>query len=364
MRHKIHILFPSEWAAYSPTLLNLVEVLGKDCEVVVTCFDNGKYNNSSLDPVVFKIKHLPYMMFALLAALGLYGAYKKAMMRYSIRREGADVLIGVDNLGLAAALECAPKAHFLSLEISRSALFNRLDWGRVASVAIQTQERLDYLFPARKPDNVFILPNSPRMSVGSPGCKPQNPDGIFNVVLLGNLIPSHGLYICIDAVAAMERVVLTLKGNLSDNVRHNIEVSYGSLLGSKRLLIDDSYTPQDRLIPYLSRFDAGFCFYDFNQLKRNFNYQSSPSGKMYAYMAAGVPTIGSDIVGLSPIRKFDAGILLQEHSPAKICAAIDTLRQGHARYRQGCFQAAKSFDFDAHAEPYKKYLFEAMANAS
>ncbi|MDD2465956.1 MAG: hypothetical protein PHI97_18310 [Desulfobulbus sp.] len=364
MKHKIHILFPSEWAAYSPTLLNLAEVLGKDCEVVVTCFDNGKYNNSSLDPVLFKIERLPYAMFALLAALGLYGTYKKAMLRYAIRREGADVLIGVDNLGLAAVLECAPKAHFLSLEISRSALFNRLDWGRVASVAIQTQERLDYLFPARKPDNVFILPNSPRMSVGSPGCKPQDPDGIFNVVLLGNLIPSHGLYICIDAVAAMERVVLTLKGNLSDNVRHNIEVSYGSLLGSKRLLIDDSYTPQDRLIPYLSRFDAGFCFYDFNQLKRDFNYQSSPSGKMYAYLAAGVPTIGSDIVGLNPIRKFDAGILLHEHSSAKICAAIDTLRQRHARYRQGCLQAARNFDFDAHAKPYKKYLLEAMANAS
>jgi len=310
------------------------------------------------------MERLPYAMFALLAAFGLYDAYKKAMLCYAIRREGTDILIGVDNLGLAAALECTPKAHFLSLEISRNALFNRLDWGRGASVAIQTQERLNYPFPDRKPDNVFILPNSPRMSVGPQGCKPQDSYGMFNTVLLGNLIPSHGLYICIDAVAAMDKVVLTLKGNLSDNVRYDIELRYGSLLSSNRLLVDSSYTAQDGLIPYLSRFDAGFCFYDFDQLKKDFNYQSSPSGKMYAYIAAGVPTIGLDIVGLRPIREFDAGILLQEYSPTKICEAIDTLRQGHARYRRGCFQAARAFDFDSHAKLYKKYLLATMANAS
>lgn len=357
MKCKIHILYPSEWVAYSPTILNLAEVLAEDNDVIVTCFDNGKYNNSGLDSARFNTVRVPYANFFLLAALGQYGAYKRKALHHCVRRESADILVGVDSIGIAAALDCSPRAHFLSLEISRDVLFNSIDWGRVDSVAIQTQERLDYLFPGKKPDNVFFLPNSPRKCILEPVRESSNSGRNFRAVLLGNLIPSHGLYICIDALDNMDALSLVLKGNISAKIQNEINLRYGRLLDSGRLLIDASYTPQSELIDYLIGFDVGLCFYDFDRiLKNDFNYLSSPSGKMHAYIASGVPVIGSDIVGLRLVREFNAGVLLRECSPESICAAVEQLRKGHEKYRKGCMEAARACNFDAHVAPYKTFL--------
>ena len=42
---QVLIVFPDEWVAYSPTVLNMVSALSSDFEVTVLAFENGLYDN-------------------------------------------------------------------------------------------------------------------------------------------------------------------------------------------------------------------------------------------------------------------------------------------------------------------------------
>jgi len=358
MRRKVQILFPSEWVAYSPTILNLVTALREDFEVFVTAFDNGKYNNNQLDPKVFHLIRIPYVFFLILAFFGAYSWFKTLLLRRSIQKDKSRLLIGVDKIGFEAALRCSRSAHFLSLELNKNNSFIHSKIDNISSIAIQSNERLEYLFPDKKPDNIFILPNSlpfiPPKRISNNFNK-----NFFNIIFLGNAIPSHGIFICIDAVHDTPFTKLTIKGPINYKNRTKIENNYKNLIKSGRLHIDSSYVNQDDLINYLQNFDAGFCFYDFNRIsKDDFNYQSSPSGKMYAYFTAAVPIIGSDIIGLKPVREFSAGVLLKELSTKNIKKSIYDLRTDYHYYQNGCISASKFFDFNLHVQRYKQFLLK------
>lgn len=358
MRRKVHILFPSEWVAYSPTILNLVTALREDFEVFVTAFDNGKYKNSQLDPNVFNLIRIPYVIFLILVFIGGYRWLKKILLCRSAKKEKAEILIGVDNIGLEAALSCSRSAHFLSLELDKNNNFIHYNIENIISIAIQTKERLDYLFPEKKPDNTFILPNSLPFIHTERITKNLNKKK-FNIIFLGNAIPAHGIFICIDAIHDTPFTKLTIKGPINSINRNKIENNYKDLIKCDRLYIDSIYINQNDLINYLRDFDAGFCFYDFNRIsKDDFNYQSSPSGKMYAYFTATVPIIGSDIIGLKPAREFSAGILLKELSTKNIQKSIDDLRNNYEYYQNGCVNASKFFDFNLHVQRYKQFLLD------
>ena len=45
---QVLIVFPDEWVAYSPTVLNMVSALSSDFEVTVLAFENGLYDNTAL----------------------------------------------------------------------------------------------------------------------------------------------------------------------------------------------------------------------------------------------------------------------------------------------------------------------------
>ncbi|HEX6160189.1 MAG TPA: hypothetical protein VF111_08495, partial [Thermoanaerobaculia bacterium] len=97
----------------------------------------------------------------------------------------------------------------------------------------------------------------------------------------------------------------------------------------------------------------GFCFYDFNILARDdFNYVSCPSGKLFNYLAAGVPVIGSDVLGLQPVREKGCGVLLPDPTPHAIAEAIAMIEADRDGYRARCLAASVDFDFRAHLDRF------------
>lgn len=361
MKEHVVIIFPTEWVAYSPTILNLVEALCRDCQVLVVAFDNGKYNNQGLDPDIFKLIRIPAWLFKVMAAFGIYRIVKSLLFRQFLRRTPARIVIGVDGIGLYVAQRVYGKSHFLSLEIEHDCYFRCADPQKIISVAIQTKERLNYLFPDGIKVPFFLLPNSPvfeKLPEENTEYKiVEFNDRNIKAIFMGNIIPQHGLLICIDAIATTSNIILTMKGIISQKIRKLLQERYAILFKQCRLVVDDSYTPQKNILDYLRQFDVGFCFYDFDLItQNNFNYISSPSGKMYNYFAAGVPVIGSEIIGLCAVRNFDAGILLSDLSPQSILDAIDQVKVNHERFKQGCLRAASTLDFAINVKSYKDFL--------
>lgn len=356
---KVVIIFPSEWAAYSPTILGLVHILQPISQVKVIAIDNGRYDNSKLDKKVFSFIRIPSLIAKILGILGLYKTTKFLLLKQAAKDLPADVVIGVDSIGLYTAQNIYRKGHFLSLEIEKDIYFLKSSKGTIESIAIQSQERLSHLFPAIKStkmyDRCFILPNSP--AIAELHENKQFPHRPFRIVFLGNVIPSHGIFLCCEAIARMSDVVLTIKGSMRCSILRKLRTRYDSLLKSGAITIDRSYTPQSDLVDYLSQFDAGFCLYDFNHISRHdFNYTSSPSGKMFSYFCAGVPVIGTNIVGLSPVNRYNAGILIDSCNPNVIREAIAEIKQNTIKYRKGCYNAAHAFDFNRHAIKYAHFL--------
>ena len=354
---KIIISFPHEWVAYSPTILNLVEIFQNYSEIKVLFIDNGKYNNKELPEQFISLK-VPPTLFKILALFGLYEKYKINLLTSHLMRFDADIAIGVDNVGILSVQQTFTKGHFLSLEIKRDKFFRMLNSQAIQSIAVQSEERLNYLYPDAPPFPVFFIPNSP---IYNPikYASDKNTTTIFKTIFLGNIIPSHGVYHCIDAINKIPFTSITLKGHLNKGTKKIILKKYKKLILEGRLIIDESYTQQSELIRSIQSFDAGFCLYDIQLIKKNdFNYISSPSGKMYTYLAAGVPIIGSDILGLRQVSEFNAGCLLPNLNIDNIEKAIEKIQREYKTIKLNCLKAAEELDFKSYAMKYLKFLLD------
>ncbi|WP_444994553.1 hypothetical protein [Aliikangiella sp. IMCC44359] len=357
---KILIIFPDEWIAYSPSILNLSTYLTtkKKVEVNIICFDNGRYpiDTQSIDASVHIIKN-SRLKNALLSVVKLHQWYKKKLIKKKASQIKFDVIIGVDLLGVKTALETHSSAHLFSLEIKKSDFLLNTSNSQIKSIAIQTQERYNYLFENQN-RNTYYIQNAPDYNSDIQPSNYKTGDQL-KVVCFGNLIPQHGVFQCIDYLNFDPDSNLTLTGRLSSKFESKIKTQYAQLIEKNRLILDKNYIPQSEVIQYLANFHIGLCFYDFNLIKQDdFNYISSPSGKLFNYYAAGMPVIANDILGLQSVNEFKAGVLLKEVNGESIKQAINTVKSNYQSYQQSAINAAKHFDFSKAVPPFAEMLLK------
>ncbi len=355
MKQRVLIVFPVEWASYSPTLINLVNALEDDFDVRVLAFDNGQYKNSQLPARNYSFIWMPPGLIRVFDTLQLYKALRAVLLLIRLLREKADHVIGVDSVGLWAAQLRFGRAHFLSLEAKRDYLFRLCRRTRIMSVIIQTTERYEFLFGQRSlhPLRTFLIQNAPVLTASGVLRHPEE----RHLIYFGNIIPEHGIFQCLEVMRILPEMKLTVKGIMSAEISEEIRQRFPDLISSGRVDLDPDYLPQEEVVSYLSRFSAGFCFYDFNLIKKNdFNYLSAPSGKLFNYYAAGVPVIGSDILGLQSVRDYATGVLLQELTPETIANGVRDVLKRHASMRKACAVAAREFDFGVRVQPFVEFL--------
>lgn len=350
-RPHVLIVFPDEWPAYSPTLLNLVRALADDFTVRVIAFDGEGYRNDSLDRSVFDLIRIAAPWSRGLRRVRMFEVAKVALLFRALRRVRADHVIAVDSLSAFVVQRLCARYHYLSLEAKRDRWFRSLDRRRIDTVLIQSEERFRHLFPDGGPEHMLLF-NSPYLDPYSP--RPRDPRGL---VYLGNVVPKHGIYDCLDALRLLPEWRLTIRGIVTESVAAEVDRRYGDLARDGRLVVDGTYIEQAAIAEYLSAFSVGFCFYDFELIGAgDFNYISCPSGKLFNYYAAGLAVIGSDILGLRSVRDHDAGILLSTVTPQAIARAVTTIAADPDRYRKHSLAAAREFDFAASVTPFRDRL--------
>jgi len=359
------ILFPDDWAIYSPTLTRLVDRLAPYFDVKAFVLDTGRFDLSSLGADRYVRVRCPKSLAWALRKLGLFRITRSLLLaKHAFAARHVRHLVAVDGDGaLAAMLVGRSRFHFLSLEIRRHAFLRRAIPRRLQSIVIQTEDRLRFQFDSRSIAGVpiFYVQNAPSVpTVAPPSRLPVSREKGLKLVFMGNAIPAHGLEPMLALLRSLPESTLTLQGNVPDGSWRIIKASYADLLAEKRILVPDEFMAEEQLSDFLSQFDVGLCLYSLRGMQRyDFNYVSAPSGKMFNYFAAGIPVLGSDLLGLQPVKEHGAGMLVRDNSVEELSVAAEKIAADMDRYRDAARAAARHYDFAAATAPWLDYLRDA-----
>jgi glycosyltransferase involved in cell wall biosynthesis len=224
---------------------------------------------------------------------------------------------------------------------------------RIQSLIIQSEERKNILAPHFN-GKLFLLQNAPVFNLEM--LQKATPR-VHQLLFSGTAFERFGVMHCIDFIQTHPNYHLTIIGKVPDLENALIHKKYSQLINEKRLLIEKTYFSTNELIVEMGKYRIGFCFYDFSFPEiDNDNYKTAPSGKMFAYFAAGVPIIGIKIPGLLPIATFNAGVLIDELTTNAIEIALQEIEANYSEMVDGCFKAAMHFSFDNAMQPIASFL--------
>lgn len=362
MKHpEILILFPDDWAAYSPTLQRLVDQLRESSSVRVHAMDTGRFDNTALDPEIYRFVKIPARLGWISRKTGTYRLMRTLALVRAARHDSAQSthIIAIDADGTFAAFLLRRKFHYLSLEVGRHFFLQYLAHKYALSITSQSRQRLNFQFNPRTIDGkpIFFIQNAPVIGRQVPRSLAISRTSHPRFVYLGNAIPLHGLYRMLELVNAWPEATLTLQGIIPATELRIIHAEYGHLLTQGRLIISNSYVPEGKIEHFLADFDIGLCLYELGMWnRRNFNYLSVPAGKMFNYFAAGLPVIASNLIGLSPVTEYQAGVQVTHNDVESLREAAQLILARYNQYSVACLKAAADYDFRSSAAALINFL--------
>ncbi len=371
-RQKIIILFAGTHLAYSPTILQLYEALSVQHDVtilshIIPDFISQKPEGVNVifyeEPVWVKpsfLKKIEYFFLRRLyspakkmEAAGLklkVDYYKFLRVKNTINNGKYDRVIAVDTENLFYCSLMNRHVDFVSLELKIGETFLPfINKNIIDCVIIQTEERFNYLF---KEVNLkkFFIQNAP---VYKEFLWPQNKNGLLYG---GTAWNPFGFYHFLEYLKKYKDLSLTVQGAFPDLDKKKVTEEYNELLKEKLLIINDNYLKNEDVVDYFSHFKIGICFYNFDvDWVRHFNYQSAPSGKIFKYLAAGVPVLAINIMGFKFIEEMQCGVLINSLQPEEIKKGIEKILDNYSFYEANTKIAAKHFSFDKAVKPYLYY---------
>lgn len=362
-RKRVLIVFPERWLAFSPSTINLYDALAAEFDVTILAREPEYFSTQRPPGRNVEYVRIPSLVrrvamrmrrkariFGVEVELSEWLASALLWARAAWHRP--DVAIGVDFLGMCIAQRSCAHAHLLSLEVNREhPFYSAMDPARIASVIIQSEERYAHLFPEQRVRR-FIVQNAPVFRG-----PPRISDEPAGLVFSGTAIREFGIFACLDLMKELPALRLTVHGAMPEVTRSEMARDYRGLLDDGRVIVDREYVELQQMPAYLSRFKVGLCLYDLAYPAIDtFNYHTAPSGKLFAYFAAGVPVVCSNVRGLRAVADFDAGVMVDDLSPRTLRAAVETVLERHAEMRRNCLAAAAHFSFDRAIAPFVEWL--------
>lgn len=314
---------------------------------IVFYFEEGTFDNtsfgSSFNSIPVKLKKNFFSRF--LRKIKLLTLVKTLLFFFKIIKEinilDYQKVVGIDSLGYIIGRFFFRNVIYYSLEVSKSQLnkfiFSEIppDW-----LIIQSVPRLDYL--AYKFDKAVFIQNSPILKES----RSENHSYNGKLLYLGNIIKDHGVEMCIESLNYLKDETLYIKGVGDYKYVSHLKEKYGELYANGRFIIDNEYVEQDDLQNFIKDFDIGFCLYDFNKIGDDFNYKSSPSGKMFNYFMASIPVIGNNIIGLNIIKEYRAGFLLDYTDVESIVDAVAKIKNNYSLLSSNAYAVACIYDYE------------------
>lgn len=357
---RILIIFPDPHLPYSPTILNLYQSLKDHFHVTILNFENRQFKKIKNPDI--KYLQIPFLQkkfhgivnkFSIGFGQVIMAHIKRKLVRRFIKDYAFDQYIVTDLIGLwfVKGLPLHP-VHLVSLELTFNTIYfkSRVDVSQLASILVQSPERLDFV-AQNFPHPVFFLQNAPvfQYDLVKNKIEPERNHFIFS----GTASARFGIFQCLDFLMLYKEFSMTLIGNIPEVERDIIQNKYNLLIKENRLKIETRYYSTSEMLVEVGKYRIGFCFYDFSFPEiNNVNYRTAPSGKMFTYFAAGVPVIGINIPGLNPVKEFNAGLLIEELSPETIALAIQSIEEDYEAKVHGCYKAATFFSFDTRVKPF------------
>ncbi len=367
-QNSVLIVFHESHLKYSPTTLELINKLSLKSKVYIFAKGDTKdlilnnmitplnhresniesflmYITQKIDGIIYRLIRKRFFL-AFIKIIFLSIAIKK---KIKLIDKPPKVVIGIDNIGFLSCIINFEKAHYLSLEIYESDLLNRIvqkNYNKMESLGIQSYDRLKILFSNYK-GKVHLIPNSPLYIKDFEKNKRKK----NNIIYLGSFIDKMGSKAIIKFALDYPQFNITIKGIIPDYIINKLP---------KNCTIDREYVLQKDLPTYLSQYEFGFSLYDkkYFQLDEIQHFENIPSGKIYNYFNAGLPIICSNFKGLSAVKLFKAGILLDELESKNILRAINIMREDYRTYVDGCRKAAKFYNIDDYLESYSNDILK------
>ncbi len=372
-KENILILFDGPHLAYSPTTIQLYDELSKQYQVQIIAQDAGDFVGQQL--INRNVIYHPYntvnerkyrKLFSYLKIVnkrcrdfkknGLtYRDYffKYLLIKKTIRKTKFSRIICIDNVNLYYCSLLGMKVDFLSLELVKDKhLLPLVDRRIINCVIIQSEERLQHLFPGES-FRTFFVQNAPYYR------EITIPANRRHLIFAGSANEGFGFYKCLNYLNKYTEEVMVLQGALHEIDQKKIHESYQHLVDEKRLIINSRYIDNEEVVPLIAQYEIGFCFYDFEfpSIKQNhFNYYTAPSGKLFKYLAAGVPVVCINISGFKFVADLECGVLIDVLSEDEIRKAVLQIRSDYNRYVENCIRAAKQFSFDNAIQPYLEFI--------
>lgn len=370
-KEKILILFGGPHLAYSPTVIQLYDALSDKYEVTIIAQNPDNYNGQALNDrnvlyhKYYKVKgrHFYLALFQLLSLFNKEArsfkvnklGYKDYFFRFlfmkkHIRKQpGYKTIISVDIRNLFYCSLLNAKTDFVSLELcADEQLLPMINMDIIRCVIIQSPERYNYLFKDTLIET-FYIQNAPTFK--ELPLKKNRKELIYT----GGAYNFMGFYHCLDFLKAYPDEKMTVQGAVLNAEKERINSEYSDLINEKRLVMNNNYLDNEKVVEYISDFEIGFCFYNFDDpfIKDNyFNYMTAPSGKMFKYLAAGVPVVCSNITGFQFVKEFQCGVLADSLSAEDIRKALLTIRKNYDFYVANAIKAAMHYSFDKTVAPY------------
>jgi len=379
-KKKILIIFPDHWFSYSPTAVNIFNLLSEEFEVWVVALEreiNGqpacvRFADNRIHYVRFP--RIPRLLWRILRKIeatynrSLGKSFKKIdidkvfqviVLFLECRKIKTDEVIAVDTVGFYVGQLIFKKIHFVSLEITTDDIFYQKlieNVSKIKTLIIQNQERLRLLsLPLKNEQKVFFIQNAPIYNKGA-----DSPSFNGKMIYFGSGNLAMGTRYLFEYFTQYKRFSLTFKGLFDLKL---LNVNFPNIKAHDNIDFDDSYTSAKDIQKYLNNYSIGFCFYDFNYIAESSrqNMLHGPSGKIFNYLAAGLPVIALDIPGFKIINDYAAGVLLKEPTPENIDKAIEQIRSSYNNYSANAKKAAKDYCFKKDFLPFLEYVNEGVA---
>jgi O-antigen/teichoic acid export membrane protein len=341
------IVFPDEWLQYSPSVLNFYHCAAEKYHAHLVYVDNGHFKNEGLVKntstirigkfaAYFWRKTFGYKFYKIIRLFFLLLYIKLFHPRYSL-------VVAIDSSGYLVTKLFFADAIYYSLETEKDSYYKACRALGISNLIIQSKERKDFMIGDDEAVNVFYIQNSPILAPVS--MRPKDP-AKKRLLYMGNIEFGYGLEQFISCVKQLgPEYTLTLKGIRNERFNSWLQSEYRELIAEGRLVLDNTYVEQSKILEFVSGYHIGITGYDLELAKKSFNYFSSPAGKLFNYYAAGVPVIGINILGLKSVTDYGAGVLLDEVTPGAIRSAIGKIEADYDACRAACLRAAHDFDF-------------------
>lgn len=365
---KIAIVFPDFNLAYSPTTLGLHNALKINFDVKIVCIKPAASNVkliedtniiylkrlNTIETIQYSLEYYIKLFFSKIEKVGRYRFKRQKNISKFIlsHRIPFDLLITIDiDTFWFYKKYSKVKCILLSLEIiENDGLIPFIRLHPPIACISQSIERFNFYFERHQAD-FLLLPNTFNFFE----VKPLPLHSKKNLVLSGAAIKEFGLIEILTFIESYDDYKIVIKGFL--NPESEIIINEFKSRIEDRIIIDKEYLNQKDLIRFLSQCRIGFCIYNKKYEKINtFNYETAPSGKLYAYLLSGTPIICSNQKGLNFIEENRCGICINNLDKESILNAVTKIESNYEEYSKNCLALAKSLSFDNFTENITEYI--------